>query len=303
MTKLPLYIVVSTVTPVEDPRLKRFLEQALEYCESVKVVARADEYLMSGLVPNRVSTYVGGRFWLQQTWKTLTDELDTLAMLCYDGKHPLDDLLKSPAKNVTPTKQASEPVWNYDTETATLVPTEEATDWVLREAVSLSANYATMVTTVDFSKNQQYLPNESWILGIITSIRESHPDLTLLYTEGQCWNFYKILKSIFGDVVAAWYDPVEGHMYSKIGDAWYDIRGQHKTVAETCRPYSEVQSSDHADNWGTRDTRRLIDLAVAKVVYSDQNHREALENGGPLLDRLIEVPHKTFENLIDVLSR
>lgn len=96
---------------------------------------------------------------------------------------------------------------------------------------------------------------------LITSIRESHIDSVYLYTQGQCYAFHKILKSVFGDVVECWYDTVEGHIYSKIDAHWYDIRGEWDTVSEHCGPIEDVGNTDHPDNWGKRDTRRLIDLA------------------------------------------
>lgn len=99
------------------------------------------------------------------------------------------------------------------------------------------------------------------VLGVITAIRESHRDMVYLYTEGQCYNFYKILRSIFGVGVECWYDSVVGHVYSKIGDVWYDINGCYDKRPGDAEPMELAMSSDHPENWGTRDTRRLIDLA------------------------------------------
>lgn len=99
------------------------------------------------------------------------------------------------------------------------------------------------------------------VLALITSIRESHVDSVYLYTQGQCYAFHKILRAAFGGTVEPWYDSVEGHVYSKIGEFWYDIRREWPVVSEYCRPIVECGSSDQPDNWGKRDTRRLIDLA------------------------------------------
>lgn len=96
------------------------------------------------------------------------------------------------------------------------------------------------------------------ILALITAIRESHPDMEYLYTQGQCYNFYKILKSVFPEA-ECWYAQIEGHVYSKIGDSWYDIRGRYEIVTEDCQPMDEIGLADLPENWGPRDTRRLVD--------------------------------------------
>lgn len=89
----------------------------------------------------------------------------------------------------------------------------------------------------------------------IARIRESHPDMERLYMEGQCYNFFLILRSIAGPEVEPWYDHVEGHIYSRIGPYWYDIRGKHLKVSEHCEPLSYDGHLPH--RWGKNDTRRL----------------------------------------------
>lgn len=97
------------------------------------------------------------------------------------------------------------------------------------------------------------------LLNLIKAIRDSHPDMVYLYTQGQCYNFYKILKAVYPNA-EAWYAQVEGHVYTKIGSLWYDIRGEHTQVPEDCKPLDELGLADLPENWGPRDRRRLIDL-------------------------------------------
>lgn len=92
---------------------------------------------------------------------------------------------------------------------------------------------------------------------IIYAIRRSHRDMEYLFLEGQCYNFFLILRVIYPKA-EAWYDYLEGHIYTKLGDYWYDIRGRHDNVPESCVILSEAKSSDDPMNWGLRDTRRLI---------------------------------------------
>lgn len=76
-------------------------------------------------------------------------------------------------------------------------------------------------------------PNK--VLRVISRIRDGNPDAVRLYTQGQCYNFSLLLKEIFPEA-EIWYDQVEGHVYSKIGEFWYDIRGRHFKVADSCLP-------------------------------------------------------------------
>jgi hypothetical protein len=102
------------------------------------------------------------------------------------------------------------------------------------------------------------ITNSLNILKIIASIRDSHPDMTELYTKGQCYNFHLILRSIFPNA-EPYYDYVEGHMYTKIDRYWYDIRGIHFKINDSCIPYTVNGHPGH--RWGKSDRRRLVNLS------------------------------------------
>lgn len=100
------------------------------------------------------------------------------------------------------------------------------------------------------------MPKKHEILEVITAIRESHPDMSELYTKGQCYNFYKILRSIYGQSVEPWYDYLEGHVYSKIGGRFYDIRGVRKRYS-TSLVKLDHKHGHRPHRWGKGDNRRL----------------------------------------------
>ena len=64
------------------------------------------------------------------------------------------------------------------------------------------------------------------ILKFIAAIRNSVHNAVHLYTHGSCYGFAKLLRHQYPEAVI-WYDRVEGHVYTRIGSAWYDIRGIH----------------------------------------------------------------------------
>ena len=71
--------------------------------------------------------------------------------------------------------------------------------------------------------NPDKMNRNSEILEIIKSIRESFGGSIAVYTMGNCYQFYGILKSIFKDAEAS-YDG--NHVWTKIDGKFYDIRGE-----------------------------------------------------------------------------
>ena len=64
---------------------------------------------------------------------------------------------------------------------------------------------------------------EEKIINIIKTIRESFGGSVAIYTQGNCYQFYEILKSIFPEAEAY---ETGGHVFTKINDQFYDIRGK-----------------------------------------------------------------------------
>lgn len=63
-------------------------------------------------------------------------------------------------------------------------------------------------------------------LDLITAVRESFYGSVKVYTQGSCFWFFKILKSVFPDAEPK-YLPKEGHVITLIGDTYYDIEGEY----------------------------------------------------------------------------
>lgn len=61
---------------------------------------------------------------------------------------------------------------------------------------------------------------------LIKSIRESFTGSEIVYKEGSCWKFHKILKTAFPEATP-WYDRIDGHIYTEINNRLYDILGDH----------------------------------------------------------------------------
>lgn len=60
-------------------------------------------------------------------------------------------------------------------------------------------------------------------LGLISAIRESIINSEIIYTNGSCYKFYKILKSVFPEA-KAYYNS--DHVITEIKGKYYDITGE-----------------------------------------------------------------------------
>lgn len=64
-------------------------------------------------------------------------------------------------------------------------------------------------------------------LNFIRTIRKSFIGAEIVYMEGSCYQFYKILKCVFPDAIA-YYDS--NHVITKIGNKYYDINGEVEAI-------------------------------------------------------------------------
>jgi len=74
------------------------------------------------------------------------------------------------------------------------------------------------------------------VLDFIEAIRKSREDNEIAYTNGGCYQFYKILKSVFPEA-EPYYNS--DHVITKIGNNFYDISGVVTDVSEHYLPLDD----------------------------------------------------------------
>lgn len=94
------------------------------------------------------------------------------------------------------------------------------------------------------------------ILRFLAALRGAHPDTVALFTEGACYELWKIMRVIWPEAVPM-YSQQEGHVYIEIDGRLYDIRGLHLRAPADLRPLDH-NNVDRPHRWARRDTRRLI---------------------------------------------
>lgn len=95
------------------------------------------------------------------------------------------------------------------------------------------------------------------VLTFISLIRESNKDSQFLYTNGQCYNFARILRFVFKDSHEFYYDYINGHVYSKIGNFYYDINGLYKSSTKNFEKLNH-KKSHKPHRWNKRDGKEVL---------------------------------------------
>ncbi len=80
---------------------------------------------------------------------------------------------------------------------------------------------------------------------LINRLRESHPMMTRIFTNGSCYQLFLILKTVFPQAVC-WYDPVIGHAYTEIDGRFYDITGRIYNLPQHAQPFCKENWPKHA---------------------------------------------------------
>jgi len=97
--------------------------------------------------------------------------------------------------------------------------------------------------------------DERRLLHLLAALREAHPDMQSLFLEGQCYNLWRIVRTVFPEA-GCLYSMAEGHVYIGYQGKVYDIRGKHVRAPLDLQPFDH-RCRDKPHRWGARDQRRL----------------------------------------------
>ena len=81
---------------------------------------------------------------------------------------------------------------------------------------------------------------------IVDSMRKNIKDADVMFTQGKCYQLFLMLADLYPKAIA-WYDPVDGHVYTQIGDKYYDINGEHESLPERSHLFDENLLSSLSD--------------------------------------------------------
>jgi hypothetical protein len=89
---------------------------------------------------------------------------------------------------------------------------------------------------------------------VINTIRESFGASISIYSFGNCYQFYEILKTIF-PTAEAFYDG--NHVWTKIDKEFYDIRGKHDIKNAHLIPITDPELIESLSKNKWTDERRM----------------------------------------------
>lgn len=94
------------------------------------------------------------------------------------------------------------------------------------------------------------------IFRLITEIRESHSEMTNIFTLGSCFNMFKILRVLYPESVA-WNDL--NHIITEIDGRFYDITGEVKRLRHVpmAKIYSKRRGS-RAISWMAKNEFDIV---------------------------------------------
>jgi len=115
------------------------------------------------------------------------------------------------------------------------------------------------------------------IIRFIKTVRESSGGSIATYTMGNCYQFYEILKCIYPEAEAYY----AGHVWTKIEDEFYDIRGKLKQEYKERYDLQPIVDEEHIK---TLSQNKSLDKDRQKMNESspyyneDRNYWERYEN-------------------------
>lgn len=83
---------------------------------------------------------------------------------------------------------------------------------------------------------------------IIAAIRTGIVNAEHRFSNGGCFQLYRVLKELF-PLAEAWYDPIAGHVYTRIDDCYYDIDGTHERGDKWHKLADDVMLNAKAYGW------------------------------------------------------
>lgn len=88
---------------------------------------------------------------------------------------------------------------------------------------------------------------------LMHTIRGTRSDMLEIFTLGWCYHIFLMIRAIYPEA-EPWYQTNPGHIYTKVGDYWYDIRGRYSKCPEGASRMDAKNWPSHAPHrWSKQD--------------------------------------------------
>lgn len=75
---------------------------------------------------------------------------------------------------------------------------------------------------------------------LLTAMRKNIKQADVMFTQGKCYQLYLMLSDLYPQAVA-WYEPVDGHVFTEIDGKYYDINGEYESLPERSHLFAEEE--------------------------------------------------------------
>ena len=88
--------------------------------------------------------------------------------------------------------------------------------------------------------------DHSKIIDFIRELRQANPVMEEIFMEGSCLNLHYMIKALYPEA-KSYYNQVEGHVITKLGERYYDVRGV-VTDIDGYLPLDSLYSKQYRDD-------------------------------------------------------
>ena len=110
-------------------------------------------------------------------------------------------------------------------------------------------------------------------LDIARDLRDTHPDFSHIFKNGGCYRFHKLVSCVFPEA-EAYYDPIEGHVYTLIDGRFFDISGERVEGTDILLPIEDaLPSNADPEQWSKDAFWRCEESSTQPPAEEDINSR------------------------------
>jgi hypothetical protein len=83
-------------------------------------------------------------------------------------------------------------------------------------------------------------------INLLAAMRKNIKQADVMFTQGKCYQLYLMLSDLYPQATA-WYEPIDGHVFTEIDGKYYDINGEYESLPERSHPFTEEEPASLKD--------------------------------------------------------
>jgi len=79
-------------------------------------------------------------------------------------------------------------------------------------------------------------------VNLVNAMRKNIKQADVMFTQGKCFQLYLMLADLYPQAVA-WYEPIQGHIFTEIDGRFYDIHGEYESLPANSYLFADEEHS------------------------------------------------------------